>query len=111
MRDLTRDFHRLVDATKRTFNTAPAPQPVAAPPLPAPSRALVFHDWASEPEGAEMAKWLAEEVETAHANANRLVGTAQGAWWLGYEAALRTIRAEIQDWRGQPAGTPPARPA
>jgi len=87
-----------------------APPPERREP-PAISRADLLHGWASAPECVEALAWLAAEAESANATANRLVGSAQGAWWLGYEAATRAAITEIKTWRGQPASAPPARPA
>ena len=106
-------FSRLVDATRSTGsgNGRHRPVTVIEAPDPARIRAVTLGEWASEPQGAQVLDWLAATASDANAQAHRLVGTASGAWWLGYEAGLRDVRAEIAKWRGQPAGTPPARPA
>jgi len=107
--DLAQRFRDLTMSTRRAAPQL-APPPERREP-PAISRADLLHGWASAPECVEALAWLAAEAESANATANRLVGSAQGAWWLGYEAATRAAITEIKTWRGQPASAPPARPA
>lgn len=102
-------FQRLASSTMRRIRIAGADAP-QAPPDPEAALVAALGEWAADAPTAFHA-WLRARIESAHAAANAGVGTAPGAWWLGHEAGLREVRDLLNKMRGQPAGTPPARPA
>lgn len=107
---LTERFNTLIGRAKRTERVNGA-KPKAVVPTPEAIRSETLGEWAQEKEAATLVAWLDGRIEDARLNAHRLVGSPEGNWWLGHEAGLRVTKDEMLRLRGQPAGTPPARPA
>lgn len=106
-------FRELVNATKRgvtAFRTPPDKVAAGSTPDPAALLAFELSEWASRQEADKALRWVRERISGANLTAHSLVGTPNGAYWLGVEAGLRLFEAEMLKWRGEPIGIPPVGP-
>ena len=104
MIDIAERFRKLI--TPEPARTFVRPQMAPRPPSPAEVQHALLHGWASE-SPAEFTAHLDGVIEEAHENAERSRTThSEMNFWLGYERAIRDVRAAFMQWSHPDAGTP-----